>query len=269
MALPVAIGTVLGVLYLRILVILMSLISGKPNQVGYFVTSTRVMELVGGLPFLVVSIMLPVITVAARDDRTRLVYMTSRVAQVMALSGVLVALLLWTLGRQIVILLGGAEYGPAGSALQIQGFAAITIFFTAAWLPALMALDRLRSYWVAATAGILAVLIAGLTLIPPFQATGAAVAVVVGDVTLSVAMYLAVRRAAHGDWIHSAAMIRIAGATAVAVAIGLIPGLPDLVRAVAVCGVFVVAVLVLDAVPSEVTDALHAAVPRLRATARR
>jgi O-antigen/teichoic acid export membrane protein len=91
-AVPVAVVTVIGVLYLRLLVIIMSLVSGQPRQLGYFVTSTRVIELVGGLPFLVISIVLPVVTVAARDDHRRLVYMTSRVAQVMMLCGVLVAL---------------------------------------------------------------------------------------------------------------------------------------------------------------------------------
>ncbi len=263
-ALPVAIGAVLGVLYLRILVIIMSLVSGEPKQVGYYVTSTRVMELIGALPFLVVSVMLPVIVVAARDDSDRLVFMTSRVAQVMALSGVLVALLVWTLAHPVVTLLGGHQYAPAASVLQIQGFATITIFFTAAWLPALMALNRLRSYWVASGAGILAVVVAGLILIPLYQATGAAVAAVVADVTLSGAMYLAVRRAHPGQWVSPGAMLRIGAAAAVAIGLGLIGGIPTVPRAVLVTGAFVITALVLGAVPSEMLDALRAVFARLR-----
>ena len=268
-AVPVAIGTVLGVLYLRILVILMSLLSGKPNQIGYFVTSTRVMELIGGVPFLIVSIMLPVATIAARDDRERLVYMSSRVAQMMVLGGVLTALLLWTLARPIIILLGGLQYAPAGRVLEIQGFAAITVFLTAAWLPALIGLGRLRAYWVAMTSGVVAVVVAGLILIGPFQATGAAVATVIGDVTLAVAVYVAVRRSGLSGWLRADAMLRIAAAAVPAVAVGLIGGLPAVIRAVAVGAVFVVASLVLGAIPSEVTDALRAARARLGVVAGR
>jgi O-antigen/teichoic acid export membrane protein len=182
----------------------------------------------------------------------------------MAISGVLVALLVWTLAPLVVRVLGGPQYEPAAPVLQIQGFATVTIFFTAAWLPALMALNRLRSYWVAATAGILAVVVSGLILIPLYQATGAAVAAVIADVTLAGAMYLAVRRAAPGQWVSPAAMLRIAAATAVAVGLGLIGGIPSIPRAILVAGAFIATVLLLRTIPSEMLDALRAATERFR-----
>jgi O-antigen/teichoic acid export membrane protein len=256
--LPVAVGAVLGVLYLRLLVIMMSLLSGQPKQIGYFVTSTRVLELVGGLPFLVATIVLPVVTVAARDDHERLVYMTSRVAQVMVLAGVLAALVLWTLSAPIITVLGGAQYMQAGSVLQIQGFATITIFLTAAWQPALMGMHRLRSYVLAMSIGLAAVVIAGFILIPPFQATGAAVSAVIGEVVLCVSMYIAVRRAGPGNWLPLGPGLRTAAAAAVGVAVGLIPGLPTGVRALAVLAAFTATVIVLRGVPSEIVDALRA-----------
>jgi O-antigen/teichoic acid export membrane protein len=261
--LPVAIATILGVLYLRILVIIMSLVSGRPSQVGYYVTSTRVLELVGGLPFLVVAVVLPVVTVAARDDHERLVYMTSRIAQAMALVGVLVALLLWTLAGPIIAVFGGPEYAPAAAVLQIQGFASITIFLTAAWQPALVAMHRLRALAISMITGVAAVVIAGLILIPPFQAQGAAVAAVIGDTVLCGAVYVAIRGGKTGDWLPAEGVLRIAGAAVPAVAAGLIPGLPSVVRAVLVAGVFVAVAALLRAIPSELTDALSTAVRRL------
>lgn len=261
--LPVAVATVLAVLYLRILVIVMSLVSGNASQLGYYVTSTRVLELAAGMPFVVITIVLPVVTVAARDDHQRLVYMTSRTAQAMALTGVLTALLLWTLAGPIVAVFGGPQYAPAAEVLRIQGFAAVTIFLTAAWQPALIGMHRLRSLVVALSAGVVAVVAAGLILIPPFQATGAAVAAVIGDVTLCVAVYVALRRAGPGDWFPAPGALRIAGAAVPAVGVGLIPGLPAAVRAVLVAVVFVGAAVALRAIPSELTDALSAVVGRL------
>jgi O-antigen/teichoic acid export membrane protein len=260
--LPVAVASVLTVLYLRILVIVMSLVSDKANEIGYYVTSTRVLELVGGVPFLVVTIVLPVVTVAARDNQDRLVYMTSRTAQAMALAGILAALLLWTLAGPIVAVFGGPQYAPAAAVLRIQGFAAVTIFVTAAWQPALIGMHRVRSLVVALSAGVAAVVIAGLILIPPFQATGAAWAAVIGDVTLCLAVYVALRRAGKGEWFPVAPGVRIAAAMALAVGVGLIPGIPVAVRAVLVVVVFAGAAVALRSVPSELTDAFRAAAGR-------
>ncbi len=263
-AVPVAVVTVLGVLYLRILVIIMSLVSGKPKQLGYFVTSTRVLELVGGLPFLVIAIVLPVVTVAARNDHQRLVYMTSRVAQVMMLCGVLVALALWTLSSTIIRVLAGPGYAPAAPVLEIQGFAAITIFLTAAWQLGLMGMYRVRSLGVAMCVGLVAVVVAGLVLIPADQAKGAAVAAVIGEVTLCIAVYIALRRAGPGQWLPLGPAVRIAAATALAVGVGLIPGMATALRAVLVLAMFVAAAILLGSIPSELSDTARAAIGRAR-----
>jgi GT2 family glycosyltransferase/O-antigen/teichoic acid export membrane protein len=257
--LPVAVATVLGVLYLRLLVVLMSLVEANEDEIGYFVTSTRVFEVVGGLPFLISAVVLPVLTVIARDDRERLVYMTGRITQVMALGGVLVALLLWTLAEPLVVLLGGEEYRPAAPVLQIQCFAAITVFVIAGWQPTLFGLGRVRASAVAIAIGLIAVLTAGVILIPEHGATGAAIAAVVGDVVLCAAVYVALRLSGPGPWFSADLTLRLAAATGVAVAVGLIPGLPDGVRAVGVTAVFAAAVLLMRAVPSELTDAARSA----------
>jgi O-antigen/teichoic acid export membrane protein len=237
----------------------MSLVEANEDEIGYFVTSTRVFEVVGGLPFLIATVVLPVLTVIARDDRQRLVYMTGRITQVMALGGVLVALLLWTLAEPLVVLLGGEEYRPAAPVLQIQCFAAITVFVIAGWQPTLFGLGRVRESAVAIAIGTVAVLAAGLILIPEHGATGAAIAAVVGDVVLCTAVYIALRLSGPGPWFSWDLTLRLATAAAVAVAVGLIPGLPDAVRAVGVTAVFAAAVLLLRALPEELTDAARSA----------
>jgi GT2 family glycosyltransferase/O-antigen/teichoic acid export membrane protein len=263
--LPIAVATVLGVLYLRLLVVLISLLSGDEVEVGYFVTSTRVFEVVGGLPFLISAVVLPVLTVVARDDRERLVHMTGRIVHVLALGGVLTALLLWTLAEPLVVLLGGEQYRPAAPVLQIQCFAAITVFVSMGWQSTLFGLGRVRSAALAIAAGLLAVLGTGLLLIPDHGATGAAIAAVVGDVVLCAAAYVALRLAGPGRWFSVGTSLRLATAAGAAVAVGLIPGLPDGVRAVAVTAVFAGVVLLLRAVPEELTEAARSAGPlRLR-----
>ena len=76
----------------------------------------------------------------------------------MAFGGVLVALVLWTLAEPLVLLLGGDQYEPAVPVLQVQCFAAITIFVVASWQPTLFGMGRVRSSAVAMVVGVLAVL---------------------------------------------------------------------------------------------------------------
>src|SRR5205807_3922379 len=96
----------------------------------------------------------------------------------------LISLLLWALARPLLVLLGGGAYGPAAPVLQIQCFAAVTFFLTAAWQPALMAMNRIRYLSVAMLVGVTALVASALALIPAIDAKGAAVSAVIGDVAL-------------------------------------------------------------------------------------
>src|SRR3712207_2445386 len=75
--LPVAIAFVLGIVYFRVLVVLMSLTADEV-ETALFVTSTRIVELLAGLPLLLAGIALPVVAVAARDNPARLRYVLQR-----------------------------------------------------------------------------------------------------------------------------------------------------------------------------------------------
>src|SRR5215218_2409373 len=48
--LPVALASVLMAVYFRVLVVIMSLLSGDEREIGLFVTSTRIFELAAALP---------------------------------------------------------------------------------------------------------------------------------------------------------------------------------------------------------------------------
>ena len=111
--------------------------------------------------------------------------------------------------------------------LQVQCFAAITVFLIAAWQPTLFGMGRVRASAVAIAVGLATLLVAGLVLIPPFEAMGAAIAAVVADVTLCVAVYVALRLAGPGPWLSSVdRILRVAVAAGIAVGVGLIPGVP-------------------------------------------
>jgi O-antigen/teichoic acid export membrane protein len=253
--LPVAVASFLGVIYFRVLVVMMSLLSDSAREVGYYVTSSRVIETVTGLPVLLITVVVPVLTVAARDNVDRVGYMTARMTEAMLLAGVLIALVLALAARPIVLAMAGQEYEPAVEVLQIQCIALVTIFAIASWNPALIGTGRVRELAWATGVGVVAMLVLGVVLIPPLDATGAAIAAVAADLILCVATYVAVRRAGPGRALDHARLAKILLAGGAAAAVGLLPGVPDVVLAVVGVAVFSALVLVMRLVPPEIAAA--------------
>ena len=87
----------------------------------------------------------------------------------------------------------------------------------------------------------------------------ARIAAVAADAVLCLAVYVALRRAGPGPWFSLAMTGRLALAAAIAVAVGLIPGVPAGARAAAVISVFCISALVLRAVPEELMSAAQRA----------
>lgn len=249
--LPIAIANVLGILYFRILVVLMSILSDSPREVGYYVASARVIDMLVGLPVLLIAVVIPVLTVAARDDPARLDYAAARLTEVMALGGIFFALVVGIAAEPIVRLLGGEAYRPAAHILQIQSVVLVTVFVTAAWSPTLLSMGRLRELAAATAVGLVAVLIAGCLLIPSLDAEGAAIAAVTADAVLCATMYVAVRRAGPGRALAGGRLARIVLAGGVALGVTVLGGLPPVAGAVVAAVVFAGLAAALGVVPGE------------------
>jgi O-antigen/teichoic acid export membrane protein len=260
---PVAVSTVLGMLYFRLLVVLMSVVSDDATEIGYFVTSTRIVEIAVGLPVLLVTVVLPVLSVAAREDRERVGYVTARMTETMAIGGIAIALFICIGARPLILVLGGEEYEAAAPVLSIQAIALVTIFIAAAWTPTLVSTGHVRNLALATAAGVAALVVIGLVLIPEDEARGAALTAVLADLILCAAMFVAVWRAGPGRRVEAGRLARILVAGAVGAAVALLP-LPDAALAPLAVAAFLVAARALGAIPQELLDGVHAVRARLR-----
>jgi O-antigen/teichoic acid export membrane protein len=257
MTLPLAVSSVLSVLYFRMLVVLISLLEDSPTEVGYYVTSTRIVELFLALPVILVSVVLPVLSVAARDDDGRLRYVSLRLTQALGLLGVLLALVLGVGADAIILVLGGEEYAGAAPVLQIQCVALVTIFVAGAWTTTLIGMGRTQALVVTGAIGVAAVLLFGLLLIPPLGAEGAAIAAVAADVVYCGAVFVALRQAGPGRDFPAGPLLRMAAAAAPPLLVALASPLPAAVNAVIVGVLFTLLAVALGAVPPELTDRLR------------
>jgi O-antigen/teichoic acid export membrane protein len=222
-ALPLAAALAMNVVYFRVLVILTSLLASD-QATGYFGTSFRIFEVLFGLPLLVLSVALPVLSVAGAEDEERLRYSLQRVTEVALLLSVLlvlsvalpvlsvagaedeerlryslqrvteVALLLSVLlvlvivavAEPAIVFLAGEDFRGAAPVLQIQAVALIPVFLGQTWQLALVSIRRQSALaWATGTALVLVIAL-GLALIPTYGATGAAVAAVLAESVLAL-----------------------------------------------------------------------------------
>ena len=252
-ALPVALASIVTVFYVRILIVLASLLTSE-YETGLFVTSARIMEMLGGVALLVVGVILPVATVAARDDRGRLRYVLAHTTKMALLGGGLMALVVVVAARPIVVVLGGEAFAPAASVLRLQAPVALTIFLVYTWTTFLIADGHRRSLVRSMLIGLAVLFVAGVPLIAEFDAEGAALAAVAADLVLTGVMLHAVRHVGDGRLgVEGAYLARYAAALLAGggVALAVVAVGPAVIAAVAGAAAFTALAFALRLVPSE------------------
>ena len=254
-ALPVALASIVTAFYVRILIVLASVLTSD-YQTGLFVTSARIMEMLGGVALLVVGVILPVATVAARDDRGRLRYVLASTTKMALVGGGLLALTVVVAARPIVVLLGGEEFAPAASVLRLQAPVALTIFLVYTWTTFLIADGHRRSLVRCMLIGLAVLFVTGVPLIIELDAEGAALAAVAADLVLTAVMLGAVRHVGdgvvgvEGSYLARYAVALAAGA---GVALAVLAVTSAALAAVAAAAAFTGVAFALRLMPSELT----------------
>jgi len=191
--LPFAAAIAASIVYFRVALIVMSLL-GSANETGYFATAFRVVEVVAGVPPLVIGAAFPLLARAHRDDTQRFDYAVRRLLVLSCIAGAGVALLL-VVGAPIVIpLLGGDAARPAIGVLRIQGAAVAATFVALAAGYPLLTLRRYGALLRVTLAALVVALVASLVLVPVADAKGAALATLASELTAAIGMVAALYR---------------------------------------------------------------------------
>jgi O-antigen/teichoic acid export membrane protein len=247
---PVAVAIAVNQVYLRILVVLMSLMS-TAHQTGLFATAFRVNDIFVGLPIFMVGAAFPVLAHAGRADEARLAYALQRLAQVALVVALAVVLGTAIAAETVVKILGGAQYAGAGPVLRIQIFALIGASLTQVWSLALVAIDRQRALVITNAVALAIAVVLGLVLIPARDAMGASIAAACGELTLALANLTMLVRARPALRPDPGFLWRVGLSAALGAACALLP-IPALAAAVVAVIVFILAALVTHALPREV-----------------
>ncbi len=257
--LPYSAAAAASVLYYRVAILMVSLLSNSVQQ-GLFGVSYRIIDFLTLVPSLLAGAALPIFSRAADENHERLIYGLGKVFQVGLIVGVGAALTIGIGAPFILRLLGGAQYVPAASVLAIQGIGLGATFVGIVWANGLLSLALYRHILALNAAGLAGMIVLLALVVPDHGAHGAAVATAVGEIALALAGGVVLMRR-HPSLVDSLRLVpRIVLAAAIGAASLAIPDLSSFVRMVIAGTAYVVALQLLHAYPEELMALLP---PRL------
>jgi O-antigen/teichoic acid export membrane protein len=247
---PVAAASVLGAMFYRVAIIMMSLLATS-QQTGYFGLSVGVVDVFVPVATLVAGSAFPILARAADTDRDRLRFAFRQLFDVSVLLGLGIAFVLVAGAEPIVAFLGGSEFEPTVPVLRIQGLALAVTFLVTLFVYMLWVVGARRQLIVGNLFGLGAALVLTATLIPAWEAKGAAVAMVVAESLLAVWLGVALmgRRADLRPGLGASAKAAVAVVVAGGIALTPVPPLAGVTLGAAA---YLVVLLVLRAVPADI-----------------
>jgi O-antigen/teichoic acid export membrane protein len=258
-AAPIGLALAMNVLYLRLLVVMVSLTTDG-EETGLYGTAFRVVELFIALPPLVIGIALPLLAVAGAEDLGRLRYAVQGLLEMTVVATLGFALVLAVLAEPALLLLGDEEYRGATTMLQLQVWALVPLAVGNIVAMALLSLGRQRVIAVANAVAVAIVLSLGFALIAAYGGEGAAVAGVVAEAALALLLVAFLARA-EGEMLPSGRFLWRPLAALAAGALTLLAPLPEWVDGAAAAAVFAAVAFAVGAVPKEIVLALRRRAP--------
>jgi O-antigen/teichoic acid export membrane protein len=228
-ALPYAAATTVGVLYFRVALMILSLVSTK-DETSYYSAAFKIVEVFGGFSGIIVVTAFPVLARAARDDLERLRYGLTKVLQTSVMLGSWFALSLFVGAPLAIKIVAGPQFEPAVDVLRMQAVTMIAGFAVAALGYALLSLRQHAALLKASLAALVVAVVLSLLLIADHGAMGAAIATVVAEATLMVGYAVFLTRARRELRPSPLIWVRVLLALAPAVLIGMLLPAPILVR---------------------------------------
>lgn len=266
--LPFVAAAVIATFYLRITVILMSLMA-TPQQNNYYAIAFSVVTVLVALPPLTVGSLLPILAVAAKDDETRMTYVISRLTEITLIVGAGMGLALAIGAPFVVRVLSGATNAPAATVLQIMSVAILTQFTASAWTYGLLALHEHRSMLAISGLSLVVSVTVTAVLIPMLQAEGAAIGFAAAECAMAGGTYWFLRAARARKPVSGLRVpVRVFVALAGGLSVLLLP-IGSFGQAVLSFAVYFAVLVISRSIPPEIAAALGGVhLPRLGATSR-
>jgi O-antigen/teichoic acid export membrane protein len=254
--LPIALAAAVGLIYFRIAVVLMSYVS-TDTETGIFSAAFRIVEVVGVLPWMLVSAGFPILARAARDDEARLGYALQKMFEVANVLGAFIAMGLAIAAPFAIEVVAGKGFYASVSVLRLQSCGLLTSFLMVTWTYALVSLRLYRPLLLANALAAFVAIVATLLLAPPLGAEGAAIATVAAEAALAAGALWGLRSARPALTPSLAVVPKVVVCLAAGVGVSALLPVGSLVQSFAAGAVYAALAFALRAVPPEAIAALR------------
>lgn len=261
-AIPWAVIAAVSIVYFRVSLVLMSLISGSV-QTGYFATSFRISEVLVAIPILVIGAAFPILARAEREDSARFEFASGRIFELALVAGTMLVLGVEVAAGFAIHLIAAGKADPSIAVLRIQSPALIASFVAVACGYPLLMMRRYREVLLANVIALAISAILTLSLVPSMGARGAALAALIAEVGLALSQATMLRRAAPGVVMRITSVLAVAVAGGVAVASGLLLPVHPLIGASVAGLVYLGTLKLLGRLPPELRELLSGAAASL------
>jgi O-antigen/teichoic acid export membrane protein len=250
--LPFAVALSVGAIYLYVTVVVMSLLASA-TQTGLFATSFRVTQVALVVPSLLLTAVFPLMTRAPREHAAQ-GEIVGKIFNVALICGVWMSLAVGLGAPVLIDLIAGSQARGAVSVLRIQAVILTVSFVSGAMAFNLVSLQRYRPLLIASVAALALNIALALVLVPALGARGGAIADVIAEACMAVALTAAVVRAVPQHQVNAAIAPPLILASALAVAVALVP-VGAIARVGAATIIYFGVLALAGAIPDEVLSA--------------
>ncbi len=255
-SIPWAVISAVNIVYLRVAIVLMSLIAAAV-QTGYFAISFRIMEVLIGIPGMVIAPVFPILARAHHKDSLRFARTSGRLFELSLLMATWLVVCVEVGAAFGIHVLGGAKADPAIVVLRIQALSLVGNFMAMACGFPLLIMGRHRQVLIANLMALVVSATITLLLAPSLGARGAAFAIVGGETGLALVSALLLARTLPHGRLPLGVVPVAALAAVVAVTVGLLVPVHPIIGVVLASGVYGLVLLACKRLPPELGELLR------------
>jgi O-antigen/teichoic acid export membrane protein len=183
---PLAITTILNLLYLKTDTLILSLIK-TPGEVGLYGAAYRIIDVLTTLPYMFAGIILPILTVSWFEKKKE--YFSAVLQKsfdLMAIFSIPIIAGTLVLAKPLIVMVAGDDFAASGTILKIIIFAIAAIFLGCMFAHSVIAIGRQKEMIGAYVFVALSSIVLYLIFIPPFSYYGAAAVTIYSEAAIAL-----------------------------------------------------------------------------------
>ena len=190
---PIAMGMIFSVLYFRLDIVMLQLMTGE-KIVGFYSATYRLFDVAVVLPHSFMLVLFPTLVEEYHSDKSQFKNRFKTALAVYSLIGGSIALILWGFSHEVIITIYGVKFYHSAEILEVLSWAILLFFVNFLLSNLLIASGRERKNAWNLVGATVSNIVLNLVWIPQYEAMGAAWATIVCEVGLIVVLSLQIRK---------------------------------------------------------------------------